>query len=42
MAKTTSTGTRLYVVAGDPATFDEAGYAALSASGCPSERISRK
>ncbi|WP_138438595.1 hypothetical protein [Marinobacter alexandrii] len=30
MAKTTSTGTRLYVVAADPATFDEAGYAALS------------
>lgn len=30
MAKTTSTGTRLYVVAEDPATFDEAGYAALS------------
>ena len=30
MAKTTSTGTRLYVVAGDPATFDKAGYEDLT------------
>jgi hypothetical protein len=30
MAKLTSTGTRLYVSASDPATFDAAGYAALT------------
>ena len=30
MAKITSTGTKLSVVSGDPATFDESGYAALT------------
>ena len=30
MAKLTSTGTRLYVSANDPATFDSSGYAALT------------